>query len=54
MDKPQQPSRFRFRTSSNLLAMKTSDTNVLGEPSLNLVIEFSENIKTNGGTLKSE
>ncbi|NYT27944.1 MAG: VCBS repeat-containing protein [Candidatus Thiodubiliella endoseptemdiera] len=30
---------------------KTSDTNVLGEPS-NLVIEFSENIKTNGGTVE--
>uniref|UniRef100_UPI0034DE4E38 FG-GAP-like repeat-containing protein n=1 Tax=Candidatus Thiodubiliella endoseptemdiera TaxID=2738886 RepID=UPI0034DE4E38 len=30
---------------------KTSDTNVLGEPS-NLVIEFSENIKTNGGIVE--
>uniref|UniRef100_UPI0034DFAF9F FG-GAP-like repeat-containing protein n=1 Tax=Candidatus Thiodubiliella endoseptemdiera TaxID=2738886 RepID=UPI0034DFAF9F len=30
---------------------KTSDTNVLGKPS-NLVIEFSENIKTNGGTVE--
>ncbi len=32
-------------------AEKTSDTNVLGEPS-NLVIEFSENIKTNGGIVE--
>uniref|UniRef100_UPI0034E03258 FG-GAP-like repeat-containing protein n=1 Tax=Candidatus Thiodubiliella endoseptemdiera TaxID=2738886 RepID=UPI0034E03258 len=30
---------------------KTSDTNVLGEPS-SLVIEFSENIKTNGGIVE--
>ncbi|NYT26480.1 MAG: hypothetical protein H0A76_00310 [Candidatus Thiodubiliella endoseptemdiera] len=30
---------------------KTSDTNVLGEPS-NLVIEFSRNIKTNGSIVE--